>query len=258
MALARFVILAAPRTGSNWLCTLLDSHPQVLCHHEIFNPGGIHVALSRRGALDLGTVVERDRDPGRVLRRVWEHPFGCRAVGLKVTRETSPAAFAALFAERGVKAIVLSRRNRLKTFVSERIAAVTGQWESHGLESHKSESHPGAASGASRDSGPMRIAVDRDELLAHVERNERFYAWLRRMIEQSGWESLETAYEDLPSEEERRRTLAFLEVDPRRSLHGSTVKQGSHDLSRQISNFDLLAAALRGSELEAELHERGF
>ena len=36
----RFVILAAPRSGSNLLCTLLDSHPEILCHHEVFNPVG--------------------------------------------------------------------------------------------------------------------------------------------------------------------------------------------------------------------------
>jgi LPS sulfotransferase NodH len=60
----RFVILAAPRTGSNWLCSLLNSHPDVLCHHELFNPSGVFYALGHRdGALDLGTPEERDRRP---------------------------------------------------------------------------------------------------------------------------------------------------------------------------------------------------
>ena len=60
----RFVILGAPRTGTNLLCTLLDSHPDVLCHHEVFNPAGIFWALGdRQGALDLGSMAERDADP---------------------------------------------------------------------------------------------------------------------------------------------------------------------------------------------------
>ena len=37
----RFVILAARRSGSNLLCSLLGSHPHVRCHHELFNPNGI-------------------------------------------------------------------------------------------------------------------------------------------------------------------------------------------------------------------------
>ena len=42
----RFVILAAPRSGSNLLCTLLNSHPEILCHHEVFNPVG-HLLRTR-------------------------------------------------------------------------------------------------------------------------------------------------------------------------------------------------------------------
>ncbi len=250
----RFVILAAPRTGSNWLCTLLDSHPEVLCHHEIFNPQGIHLALSRRGALDLGTVAERDADPAAALARLWRHDFGCRAVGLKITRDTSPAAFAAVFAERGLKAIVLSRRNRVKTFVSERIAALTGQWESHGLESHPGAQTHRAAAGL--EGGPPRIEVEREELLAQIERNERYYAWLRGELERTGWETLETTYEALAAGGEQRRILAFLGVAPGVPLRGSTRKQNPDDLSHLISNFDRLAAALCGSDLATELHAR--
>ena len=46
----RFVVVAVRRAGSNMLCTLLDSHPAILCHHELFNPRGIFYALGLRGA----------------------------------------------------------------------------------------------------------------------------------------------------------------------------------------------------------------
>ena len=36
------------------LCTLLGSHPEILCHHEVFNPSGIFYALYYRdGRIDL-------------------------------------------------------------------------------------------------------------------------------------------------------------------------------------------------------------
>ena len=51
--MTRFVILAVPRTGSNLLCTLLNSHPEILCHHEVFNPQGIFTALTHRHQEDM-------------------------------------------------------------------------------------------------------------------------------------------------------------------------------------------------------------
>ena len=44
----RFVILAAPRTGSNLLCTLLDAHSRILCHHEILNRAALEAARAWR------------------------------------------------------------------------------------------------------------------------------------------------------------------------------------------------------------------
>ena len=39
------------------LCTLLGSHPDVLCHHELFNPTGVYYALELRDTpFDLGTI----------------------------------------------------------------------------------------------------------------------------------------------------------------------------------------------------------
>ena len=47
------------------LCTLLGSHEDVLCHHELFNPRGVFYALELRdGSFDLG----RDRASGIAIR----------------------------------------------------------------------------------------------------------------------------------------------------------------------------------------------
>ena len=128
----RFVVLAAPRTGSNWLCTLLDSHPRVVCHREIFHPDGIHAAASLAGAaLELGGLVEqRDRDPAGLLARVWAADGGRDAVGFKLNRESTPGGFAAVLDDPGVRKIVLRRDNRVRTCVSELVARQTGAWES--------------------------------------------------------------------------------------------------------------------------------
>src|SRR5580693_4511868 len=104
----RFVILAAPRTGSNWLCSLLNSHPEILCHHEVFNPAGIFYALGHRdGTLDLGTIEERDRRPLEFLERLWRAPLGLPCVGFKMTRGQDERVVQAVLEDRGVRKILL-------------------------------------------------------------------------------------------------------------------------------------------------------
>lgn len=240
----RFVVLAAPRTGSNWLCTLLDSHPEVLCHHEIFNPEGLHYALGLRdGGFDLGTVAERDRAPEAVLERVWRESRGHRAVGFKLNRGQDERVFRRVLSDTGVRAILLRRRNRIRTFVSEQIAERTGQWESYG----KGGSETGA--------GPRRLVVEAAALRAAVARNERYYEALEKELRAGGMPHLSLVYERLADEEERRRVLRFLGVAERPELlTGGTRKQNPYPLSETIANFARLARELQGSDLETELY----
>ena len=244
--LRRFVIVAAPRTGSNWLCTLLDSHPDILCHHEIFNPGGIHLAWSRRdGSLDLGSVAERDRDPESVLKRVWSNGLGHARVGFKMTRGQAEGVLAAVLADRTVLKIVLRRADALATFVSETLARQTGEWESY----------PGLDVGRQRP----RIEVDPDELATHRGTNSAFYEAIDRVLEASGQTAIHTLYERLGTVEEQRRLLAALGVDPSPPLRGVTRKQTPTDLRRVVTNYDAvsgLAPAVEGRSQEQLPPER--
>lgn len=238
-AARRFAILAAPRTGSNWLCTLLDSHPQVLCHHELFNPEGIHLAQSvRRRRFALGSLAQRERDPVAFLERAWRRPCGAAAVGFKITRGQSQVVFDHLLAQSGTLKLVLERRNRVKTFVSEQLARATGHWESY----------PGV-----NLARPPAIDVDAGELARHAELNRQFYDSLRRRLLAGGQPALWLTYEELGQPQVQRRILAFLEVAPGSRLAPATRKQTPRDLRRVIANFDDLARQLAGTPLAAEL-----
>jgi LPS sulfotransferase NodH len=246
--MVRFVILAAPRTGSNWLCTLLDSHPEILCHHEIFNPDGIHCALSQRGGrLDLGTVQDRERDPMGVLQRVWEEGLGFAAVGFKMTRGQDARVLEHVLADPGVRKIILKRRNRIRTFVSERIAETTGEWESY----------PDRYEDRDLGKGRVRVRVEVTDLDRHRALNEQYYDGICRSLAASGQPFLELRYERLGFDQERRRVLGFLGVssDPT-GLKAGTRKQNAAALPELIANFDELRARLRGSDLEPDLYAR--
>jgi LPS sulfotransferase NodH len=238
----RFVILAAPRTGSNLLCTLLNSHPEVLCHHELFNPNGIFYALDYRdGSLDLGSMEARDRDPFLFLQRLREHPQGASCLGFKMTRGQNDVVMRTLIEDPEVLKIVLYRRNRLKTFVSEQLARQTDRWEVY-------------ARGELATDTP-RLHVDVESFKAHCDLNARFYVDILNSLRSSRQTWIETVYENILSESEHVRLLEFLGVGATRArLTQSSIKQNDTDLRTHIENFEELELALEGSEYLAELY----
>lgn len=238
--LIRFVVLAAPRTGSNWLCSLLNSHPDILCHHEIFNPEGIHYALSaRHGELDFGLVKDRDRDPLPVLKRVWRETLGFPVVGFKLSRGQSAAVLNRVLEDREVRKIIIRRANRIRTFVSEQIAETTGEWESYrnSTRGHKN----------------IAVTVDLAELHRHVIANQRFYADIHEALAGTQQSAVEIDYEELADRRNVARLLTFLGVSSDVTLTAGTRKQNAAALHELIANIDELRSQLAGSELERDL-----
>jgi LPS sulfotransferase NodH len=236
----RFVVLAAPRTGSNMLCSMLNSHPHILCHHEMFNPEGIHYALDCRGGeIDFGPVSQRDIDPMGFLGRIWQHDRGALALGFKLNRGQNDAVFRAVLSDCAIRKIILVRRNRILAFISERIARQTGEWESYGFSDHR----------------PFRerLHVEAAELRAHVAANDRYYGAMRDLLGATGQVWLEIAYEDLAGPTDQRRLLRFLGIQSDiAALCPATRKVGA-DLRDVVANYAELAAELLGSGLEADL-----
>ena len=245
--ITRFVILNAPRTGSNYLCTLLNSHPEILCHHEIFNPHVVGVARHlQNAAYHMGTIEERERDPLEFLERVWRYDEGRRAVGFKLCWKQNEAIFHTVLADPAIRKIVLKRRNRIKSFVSLLLARQTGEWVIY---------HDAAQPGAR----PM-VHLDEAELLRHIAFNDAYYGEIEAAIQAPLQMGHILHYEDLFSEKGLRATLRFLDVAElgQALLAGQTWKLGSTSLRDLVSNFDSIESALRGTALEEELSSTGI
>ena len=244
--MTRFVILAAPRTGSNLLCTLLNSHPQVLCHHEVFNPQGVFTAHDYHGdTLNVDSLRQRDDDPLGFLERVWQTGGDDMCVGFKSTRGQDQQVLKNVLEDAGVKKIVLRRRNRIKTYVSERIAQATHQWEvysQHDLMLPR-----------------PRIHVDAAELKEHIASNQRFYAEIMAALSCPSQPHLEIDYESLFERGVQVRMFEFLEVDrPETPPIPGSVKQNPTDLRDTIANFAELASCLSDGDLITELFDLGM
>jgi LPS sulfotransferase NodH len=237
----RFVILASPRSGSNLLCTLLDSHPEILCHHEVYNPSGIYYALEfRDGSLDLGTVETRDRAPHEFLNRLWSANLHRDCVGFKMTRGQGEEVLEHLLHDRGIRKILLRRRNRIKTYVSTLIAERSGQWE---VYNHAELIEP-----------KPEVELKLPDLCRHIAENEAYYARIDAALRLSGQKAIEIAYEDLGDAVEHARLLGELGVArPNVPLVARSIKQNPADLRKLIANFDELLTALEGTEMVAEL-----
>jgi hypothetical protein len=241
----RFVILNATRTGSNFLCTVLNSHPDILCHHEIFNPHVIGVARHLQGSdFRLGSMEERERDPVEFLDRVWRTNLDRRAVGFKMCLWQHEPAYQVVLPDPQVRKIILKRRNRVKSFVSLLLARQTGEWvvyDDHGEPAPRPSIH-----------------VDRDELLENVALHQRFYHETESALRGSGQDYAELWYEDIFSPNGLDPALDHLGIEGRPTLpEGQTRKLTPLALRKTIANFDALSEQLRGSDLEAELHETG-
>jgi len=245
--ITRFVILNAPRTGSNYLCTLLNSHPEILCHHEIFNPHVVGVARHlQNSGFHMGTVEERERDPIEFLGRVWRQNEGRHSVGFKLCWKQNEAIFYAVLADPWIRKIVLKRRNRIKSFVSLLLARQTGEWVIY-----NDAATPGAR---------PKVHVDEAELRRHIAFNDAYYEEIESAIQQPGHLGHVLYYEDLFSETSLCATLKFLDVAEFNPalLAGQTWKLSSTSLRDLVASFDNLESALRGTPLEEELYSAGY
>jgi LPS sulfotransferase NodH len=184
----------------------------------------------------------RDREPLAFLQRVWEHPLGASCVGFKMTRGQNDAVMRALIGDPGVLKILLYRRNRLKTFVSEQLARQTDQWEVYARDQLVT--------------GAPRLHIDVESFRAHCDLNERFYQDIEHALRSGRQRWIEVAYENLLAGSEHVRLLEFLGVgDTRARLTQSSIKQSDTDLRSYIENYRELELALEDSEYLAELHD---
>ena len=236
----RFILLASGRTGSNFLASLLNSHPRARCFGEIFNPSAVdRIPWKCAGYETTPELLRlRDDDPVTLLERVIfsNHPSGVRACGFKMFyyhARTPPwdAIWPYLRDDRSLEVIHLRRRNELRKHVSEEVARMTGRWHiAHDADAHRDIS-------LKLDIGRCMRAMD---LFPEQER--------QALAALGSHQTIDIYYEDLLKHEATRmvEVQRFLGLDDRR-LHAETKKQIRQPLSDLISNYDQVREALAGT-----------
>jgi LPS sulfotransferase NodH len=231
----RFAILTYQRTGSTLLMDALDSHPEVMCHGEVFHPDAVWYtkAYPRWSEEATRAVAERDADPRGFLERLYADDFGHAAVGFKLMPGHAAAFAPALMRDQSIAKIVLRRENRVRVFVSNVRAATIKNWNAVPYDG-------------------LAIHVDHEELQEFARLYDAYYYWIDACLE--GQRVLRVSYESLFSPARLERLLEFIRVDPDPFQLSPTKQRQSHDgMRKAISNYDELAEQLAGTPLADEL-----
>ena len=234
-----FVILCYPRTGSTLLVEMLDSHPDILCHAEIFNPKSTY--LSRKPHLNIGTKEERDRDPWTFLKNMYAEVDGASIVGFKIMPNHNNRIMLSLLLSRRVKKIVVTRDNWLQTYVSNLIAFQTNEFIA-------------PKSGPRMDSTPQ-VEVDLRAFRRYLRKVRAFFSILSVIHFVTRQTFFKIDYSEMKDSSTTKRLLAFLGAEPGTTLQERTKRQNVSSLRQKVSNYDEIAAAVRGSRLEKFLDD---
>lgn len=241
MAARRFAIMCVRRTGSNHLCGLLNSHPQILCHAELFNPTRAYFArsLDDGQVADLADVARRDTDPLGFLEQVWARDFGHDVVGFKLLDSQEPRLTGPLLEDPQITTIVLERRNRVRTYVSWLRANLIGKC-------------------ANRDYTGLTVEVRPRPLLAFVNFYNRYYAAVRAHLREHGQPWVDVYYEDLIADPQASLApvLGALGVPALPvPLSGHNRRQSHDRLEDIISNYRQIAYMVQDTPLARDFHE---
>src|SRR6056297_1101293 len=216
----KFMVVSNPRTGSTLLVHLLNSHPDILCHGEIFHWKAIFsMPLSEKKCLPA--LNDRNRNPVRFLEQLFSDGYGSKAIGIKMFQNHNPAMLNFLIRKREVKKIILKRNNYLETYTSHLIAKQTKKYYNY----------PDGFV-------PPKVNVDPAKFLNYIKKNENFFTSVISQLEKTGQNYFLVDYKEILDKGIRKDLLEFIGVNSDISLTASNKKkQNPAKLSERISNY---------------------
>ena len=257
---APFVIWFRERSGSSYICSLLDSHPEVLCRREDFDLAMVDDEndydegvfrfkgkVYRRQFKGFKNTSRNDPTPTQTvehLRRIMSQPK--TACGFKFKFDIQVASYPEIVDElhwltRQLRVLLLTRENFLKQAVSRQ--------NMERLQVNQNQSNLGKAR---RRLPPLQLDVERAVHYANCFKadNQKF---LNSVANFANVKNI--VYEKLLADPTReiKELLEFMGVDPEIELTANINKATPDRLSEAIENFDELAAAVAGTDLEAYL-----
>jgi LPS sulfotransferase NodH len=232
--MTQFVVLSQMRSGSTWLVSLLDSHPEIQCLGELLRPPGskrvplIVNKLDRKFADD----EYRHHNYREYLQAAFALSPDKKAHGFKLMLGHNATVLNEVIADPKWRIIFLRRDNELATYASHKIANATGQ-------------------SLVRGSGKVvsfKPKFDKEEFNAFAQRRINKRRKVTEMLCSAERGYIDVEYKQLYEPETHRRILEYLDVDPNVGLVANTVKRGCSDILHRFSNADEIDVKMEWTE----------
>lgn len=245
----RFLIICAARTGSTMLRWMLNSHPKICCHGEVFSLPSIRgfVGISDDETAPIFHMLQKIRsmDPVSFLEHYVFCPGQFPVVGAKIQYASlqEPAwksLFKKILSDYDIRIVHLIRENKLKRFVSHYIAA--------------QKTHVNLALTRDQIPQPVRITLSPEECINDLIETEKAENRFREFFKIH--QVFEITYEQiLDSKSYKLNELQnFLGVVPTK-LKMKTLKLNSDNLKDLIENYHELKNKFLGTKFELYLTE---
>lgn len=223
----KFLILGTYRTGSNYLCSLLGSHPDVKVYYEIF-----HKKLPQlKEIFSESELSLRYKNPVQFLSKtIYRNDEEKKAIGFKLHYDQSryqnlPKLMKWIRRKSDFYVIHIKRRNLLASFASQRVAAKSKVW---------SWSTPDVPA-----PNQVQIALTAEECVRYFESTVYEVEYYNAFFESHP--VLEIFYEDLYADLNSQLAVIkdFLKLNPH-PMTSRLQKQNSSCLTDVISNYEEL------------------
>ena len=206
----KFAILAVARSGSSYLTTTLRSHPDIYIHGEIFHENtSVHIQEQARNQIDLSI---REKSPIKFVREIYNADQGKKAVGFKIWKSQNLKAVNYIIKRKGIKKIVLERKNLLASFSSLMIARQTQVWNLSPERATRSTYKT------------PQIKFNKQAFLKYARKQLQFYNFYKDEISASGQDYLLVDYQKHIMNENLDNVLNFLKLGTQFDLTGNKVK----------------------------------
>ncbi|MFB6231480.1 MAG: Stf0 family sulfotransferase [Salinibacter sp.] len=242
-----FIILGHGRTGSTMLVSMLQSHPKCVCYSELFHPHSPKWFYEHINFLHGKDGLRNEGHDKFLKKYVYKRtPTSIKAVGFKVLycniNEGSATSMSGegeikrtlrYMKDIGVKVIHIKRKNKLKRFVSMKMANKRKKWviKKRGGISDRT-----------------KINVDTEEMLRSMERHFKLEKEKEKIF--SCFDYINVSYENLcEKKDDIEKIQNFLGL-PVRSLRASTARTRRRSLREVIENYGEVIEALRSTKYE--------
>ena len=237
----RFVIMGLPRSGTTYLMSLLDSHPEVSCSGEVFNPYSVIETGEPDYTPEL--LASRDRAPRFFLKEFLERyeagPH--RRIGFKLMLGHNIRVLTQLPELADMTIIYVHRYNRLAQVASYLKAMQTLYW---------AQTHRSFGMRQRIEATPQQISHQWHE---YATMDFLFAHWLESLPNRK----ISVEYREMFRPEFNARICDFLNIVPDAKMTSPLVKQGANRVLDRFATPEPIEAYMRylGREdwLEEEL-----